>query len=80
MTTQNNTTTIRAVIPKLMYNISILYQNGEITMDEKNRLCQAAKQALTDNDTSGLYKQFKSMRYGSMFPNIIDECIQLIAN
>ena len=80
MTTQNKTTSIRSVIPKLMYNISVLYQNGEITSSEKDKLCQAAKRSLASNDLTDLQKQFKSLRYGTMFPDIVDECIQLASN
>lgn len=79
MTTQNNIKTLRTNIPKLMSNIQILYQNGEITSEEKNRICKSAKDALLTNDTSDLHKEFKSIRYGSLFPDVIDDCIQLIS-
>ena len=77
MATQNNN--LRIIAPKLMYNISVLFQNGEITAEEKNKICQEIKSALACNDCSKLHSQFAALRYGTMFPEIVDECIQLAA-
>ena len=78
MTTQNKTYSLRAAVPKLMHNISILYQNGEITTEEKNNLCQTVKTAMCSNDVGDLHSKFKALRFGTMFPDIVDDCIQLI--
>lgn len=79
MTTQNNTK-FRIVMPKLMHNISILYQNGDITTDEKHQLCQATKKALASNDFNDLRERFRTLRYGTLFPDVVDECIQITSN
>ena len=77
MATQNNTR-LRATVPKLIHNISILYQNGEITTEEKDNLCQTVKQAMLNNDVVNLHNKLKTLRFGTMFPDIVDDCIQLI--
>lgn len=76
MTTQTNHD-VRLVMGSLMRNIQILYQNGEITMQQKNTLCALAKAALQNNNLSELQKQFKVLRYGSLFPEVVEQCIQL---
>lgn len=76
MATQNN---FRLSVPKLMYSLTVLYQNGEITTEEKNSLCRAVNKALTTNNFDDLRGRFQALRYGTMFPNIVDECIQLVS-
>ena len=80
MPTQNNIKTLRIILPKVIHNISILYQNGEISTQEKDALCTLAKTALTTNNTDELTKRLNSLRFGTLFPDIVDECIQLVAN
>ena len=78
MVTQNNAkNNVRLVIKDLMQNIQILYQNGEITAEQKNELCNGAKKALQTNDFGELQNLFKVMRYGSLLPDVIERCIQL---
>ena len=78
MVTQGNTkNNIRLVMKDLMQNIQILYQNGDLSAEQKNHLCNCIKKALQDNDLSDLQNQFKAMRYGSLFPEVIEHCIQL---
>ena len=77
MATQNKGANFRLVIQKLMQNIQILYQNGEITVKEKNELCQLTKQALQTNCLTDLHSRFKGLRYGTLFGDVIDDCIQL---
>ena len=76
MATQNN---MRIIAPKLMHNISILYQNGEITTEEKNKLCNATNKALTSNEFGDLGGLLTTLRFGTMFPEVVDECIQLVS-
>ena len=77
MTTQNKTS-FRLSVQKLMYNISILYQNGEITTEEKDQLCRLIKHVLLTGDCDDLLNRLKPLRYGTMFPDVVDECIQLV--
>ena len=71
-------TQIRTVIPRIMEAVQILFQSGEITTEEKRTLCQECKRALATNETETLHRLFSSKRYGTMFPEIIDECVQLL--
>ena len=80
MTTQNKTNSIRPVVQKLIYNISVLYQNGEITSKEKDEICKEVKQSLVTGDTSKLHARLSVLRYGSLFPEIVDDCLQLVSN
>ena len=74
MATQNN---IRIIIPVLMQKIQVLYQNGEIDANQKNQLCSLATKALQTKDLSELNEKFKAHRYGSLFPDVVEECIQM---
>ena len=67
----------RVLLPRLMQNIQILYQNGEISTNEKNDLCQMAKQALQSNELESLHSRFKTMRYGSLLVHVVEDCIQI---
>lgn len=67
----------RVVVPKLMQNIQILYQNGEISAKEKNELCQMVRQALESKNPENLHSKFMAMRYGTLFIDVVNDCIQL---
>lgn len=79
MTTQKEGKDVRLIMRTILQNIQILYQNGEISANTKNKMCQAAKNALRTGDLSELHNHFKVLRYGSLFPAIIDDCIQITA-
>ena len=79
MTTQNNIQRqdVRLAMKPLMQNIQILDQSGDISVEQKNQMCVSLKQALIDGNLQNLQKTFKALRYGTSFPEIIEECIQL---
>lgn len=79
ITTQKEGKDVRLIMRTILQNIQILYQNGEISTSTKNKMCQAAKDSLRTGDLSELHNHFKGLRYGSLFPAIVDECIQMTA-
>ena len=71
---------IRVIAPSLLRNISILHQNKDIGTQEKDRLTKLLQDSLASGDTSALNKAFSNILVGSLFPEIIEECILLTSN
>lgn len=64
-------------IPQILSLIQILYQNEEITTEQKNKFVSMLSQARKEKDFSALNKQFKLLAYGTLMPDTVDELIQL---
>lgn len=78
MKTANLHTSLRSRIPKLMQNLQILYQNGEISREQKNAIVHYAQTALISGDVEDLKKSLQTLRLSSTFPHVVDECIELV--
>ena len=64
-------------IPRILSLIQILYQNEEITTEQKNQFVSLLSKARKERDFSELNKQFKFLAYGTLLPDTVDELIQL---
>ena len=57
----------------------ILYQNGEIDNSQKNRIVLLTKNSQRNGDFLELNKLFRSLSYGVVLTNVLEECIQITA-
>ena len=68
---------MRFTVHLLMQNIQILFQNQEISQSEKTNLCRIVKNALQTGDASEAYAIFKTLRFNTAFPDVVEQCMQL---
>lgn len=64
-------------IKEILPLIQILYQNDEISIEQKNTFTSLLSEARRSNDFSQLNKLVKQLAYGTTMPRIVENLIEL---
>ena len=72
-----NNKAIQTRIMTCLEKLQILTQNNAVTMEQKKLIVQELQKSRKTNDMSEVNKIFRRMSYGTTFPEIIDELVEL---
>lgn len=64
-------------VKEILPLIQILYQNDEISIEQKNTFTSLLSEARRSNDFSQLNKLVKQLAYGTTMPGIVENLIEL---
>lgn len=67
----------KKVAIEILKNVQILYQNGEIDATEKNRIANELREAMQTDDFSDVKNIFTTLSFGTLFPEVVRDCINL---
>ena len=69
---------IQKKVQRILECTQILYQNDEISAEQKNTIANTCLSAIMNpGNLRNLTSLFKSLEYGTMFPDIVRELVNL---
>ena len=75
---QEQRLTVQKVAIRLLQTVQALFQSGEITIKEKNKMSNQIKEAVRTSDFSEYTQTLLSVRFASYFKTDIDDDLNLI--
>lgn len=72
-------TNVRFAVPKMMYNIQVLAQNGEIDRNTRNKMAELIKKAVSspNPDFRELHTLIAHLKFSTTMPEILEQLRQL---